>query len=129
VNGFRLVADKTDAVRCCCGRAMGKPEIVTNRDTYRAKNAKRAISDIAESITCLFSTPMISSTPPASTNLESITQERMAPWIAPNRASRCGMDVEKGSICRAFNAATDRHAHDRNGIKEAVPVKARSAPS
>jgi len=42
-------------------------KIVTNRDTYRARDAMRAISDIVESISCLFSMPHESSTPPAST--------------------------------------------------------------
>jgi hypothetical protein len=50
----------------------GKPEIVTNRDTYRAKDAKRAIGDNAESVSCVFSISVISSTPPASTNFISI---------------------------------------------------------
>ncbi len=43
-------------------------EIVPNRATYRANHAIRAISEIAKSITCVFSMLTESSTPPASTN-------------------------------------------------------------
>ena len=44
-------------------------EIVPNRATERARDAKGAISEIAESISCVFSIGGNSSTPPASTIL------------------------------------------------------------
>jgi hypothetical protein len=43
-------------------------EIVPNRATERANHAKSAISEIAESASCVFSIRVESSTPPASTS-------------------------------------------------------------
>jgi hypothetical protein len=46
---------------------MGLQIIVPNRATEGANHAKGAISEIAESASCVFSTPAKGSTPPAST--------------------------------------------------------------